>query len=104
MKIGIDIAEIARFEDREDLAKRILSEYEYEEYMRRVDKASYLASRFAVKESYFKASQNHIDYRKIETRKDGDRPVLYIDGVKADAEMSISHDVYAIAVVILLED
>ena len=58
--IGIDIAEVARFErlvkrygDR--LVSRILGRQEIEIYLRRYDRAAFLAGRFAAKEAVVKA-------------------------------------------------
>lgn len=58
--IGVDIAEIARvdrliaeFGDR--FARRVLTDAEMQEYRRRKDASSYLATRFAAKEAVAKA-------------------------------------------------
>lgn len=104
--VGIDIADISRFEDKESLAERVLSPYEFETYKARVDKASFLASRFAVKESYVKASQDKmVDYRKLEVKKDDNgKPSLYLEGSLVKAFLSLSHDKEAIAIVILYKD
>ncbi len=104
--VGIDIADIKRYEDKDDLAKRILHPDEYREYAMAVSKASYLASRFSVKESYVKASQDKtVDYRKLCVKKSVQgNPVLYLNGERLKAFVSISHDDKAIAIVILYQD
>ncbi len=58
--IGVDIAETARVsrllaEYGDRFARRILTEYELEEFNRRQQSDSYLASRFAAKEAVAKA-------------------------------------------------
>jgi holo-[acyl-carrier protein] synthase len=104
--IGTDIAEIRRFDGKEDLAKRILSAYEYGQYLSSPDPSSFLASRFAVKESYVKASgRKEVDYRDVETRKEEDgKPVLYVKGKRVPSFLSLSHDQVALAVLILIEE
>lgn len=104
--VGIDIADIKRYANKDDLAKRVLHPIEYLEYLRAADKASYLASRFAVKESYVKASQNKtINYQKLCVKKNQQgMPLLYLDDQKLPAFVSLSHDDKAIAIVILYQD
>lgn len=101
--LGVDVSLISRFEGKEDLAKRILSPAEYEEYGQRGDKAAYLSSRFSVKESYVKASgEKDIDYRDLEVRHDVDgKPLLFRKGKPVDCLLSISHDFVSIAVLLL---
>lgn len=103
--IGIDIVQIERVEkDFGLLAQRILSEREMQEMQKRPLKGQYeyLASRFAAKEAYVKASGNKsVTYREVETLDDENgRPHLYYRG-KETGEVSIAHDTYAVAVVLL---
>ncbi len=58
--IGVDIAETARFERLQQrfgdrIARRILTDREFERYLQRHRSATYLASRFAAKEAASKA-------------------------------------------------
>ncbi len=104
--VGVDTACISRFEDKEDIAKRVLSESEFAEYIASVDKASYLASRFAIKEAYVKASSDKmVDYRRLTLRKDeSGKPSLLLDCKPLKAFVSLSHDQNAVAIVILYQD
>jgi holo-[acyl-carrier protein] synthase len=104
--IGVDIVKISRlYHTYLLLAKRLLSSKENFEMNKRPsekDKAVYVASRFAAKEAYIKASNNKsAKYDEIETLDDADgRPHLYYQG-KETGEISLSHDGYAVAFVIL---
>ncbi len=103
--VGIDTADIRRFEDKEDLALRVLSPQEFEEYQGRADKAQFLASRFSVKESYVKASGDRkTDFREIEVRKEKDVPVLFVKGRRVPSFLSISHDSEAVSILILTKE
>lgn len=58
--IGVDIAETARFERLQQrfgdrIARRILTEREFDRYLQRQRSATFLASRFAAKEAASKA-------------------------------------------------
>lgn len=103
--VGIDLALVSRFKDKADLAKRILSPNEFSLYKKSHSPDAYLASRFAVKESYVKASNDKtIDYRAIEVQDDSTgKPHLLIDGKEINAFISITHEEEAGAIVILYE-
>lgn len=103
MRVGIDNVAIARMKDLSPaFPKRILSPLEYETYLKRPDKDAYLASRFAAKEAYVKASGRiGLKYSRIEVRNDPTgRPLLYVDGIRT-GELSLTHDVIATAIVVL---
>ncbi len=106
--IGVDIIKISRvYNLQDDFPERILSEEEYKRYLSFEDeenKARFLATRWASKEAYVKASGNKtIDFRKISVMSDDSgRPHLYVCG-KECGEVSLSHDGYAIAVVLIKE-
>ncbi|MFA6860813.1 MAG: holo-ACP synthase [Bacilli bacterium] len=104
--VGIDLAKISRYEGQKELAKRVLSESEYQEYLHSHDQASFLASRFAVKESYVKASgDKQVDYRCLEIREDETgKPSLYLNGLPTKSFVSLTHDEEAGAIVILYEE
>ena len=103
--IGVDIVRIDRFNQvSQHFLERVFSQEEIEEYKNRDEsmKASYLASRFAAKEAYVKASgKTEIDFSKISILNDlSGRPHLYING-KEEGEVSLAHDEFAIAYVVL---
>ncbi len=109
--IGIDVADISRYLfAREDysLAERILHPNEMKRYClfnNPDSRAAFLASRFAAKEAYVKASNDrNVDYRTIEVQKDSTgAPHLHVGGKEIEGMISISHDKVAVAVVILYE-
>ncbi|MCX6834474.1 MAG: holo-ACP synthase [candidate division Zixibacteria bacterium] len=106
--IGIDIAEVARFErlvrrhgDR--LVRRILGQRETETYLNRHDRAAFLAGRFAAKEAVVKALGKFLTTRpplsELEIINDpsGQPRVKLPDRVAAhlchvDIQVSISHE------------
>ena len=100
--IGVDLVKINRFKDvSEHFINRVLTSLEKEEYLKRENKIEYLASRFAVKEAYFKASQD-IHYLKISTLNDEKGKPYIVD--KKNIHLSISHeDEYVVAYLILEE-
>ena len=103
MGIGVDICYIPRYEDKDNLAKRILSNEEYKIYEKRTKKAEFLAGRFAAKEAFFKARKTGIDQslKNVEVLYD-DNNAPYILYKENKYDVSISHDGdYAIAIVIL---
>lgn len=99
--IGIDIVEIKRF----SLKKNIIKIFTKEELDYASSKANYcqsLAGIFAAKEAALKAyglKISSIIRKKIEIRHINNIPILYIDSVKTNASISLSHDGdYAVAV------
>lgn len=103
--LGIDVVEIARFRDNyEGWVRRVLSERERQELTSRKDQGTleYLAGRFAAKEAYVKASgQRTIGWDEVEILDDFEgKPHLYVMG-RESGEVSIAHDGYAVAVVLL---
>lgn len=99
--IGIDIVEIRRF----SFKKNIIKIFTKEELDYASSKANYcqsLAGIFAAKEAALKAyglKISSIIRKKIEIRHINNIPILYIDSVKTNASISISHDGdYAVAV------
>ena len=100
--IGVDIVKINRFKDvSEHFINRILTNEEREEYKKRNNKPQYLASRFAAKEAYFKATQD-IHYLSVSVLND-ERGIPYILD-KKNIHLSISHeDEYVVAYLILSE-
>ena len=98
--IGVDIIKISRAKDlHDDFPYRILSSEDDEE-----NKARFLATRWAAKEAYVKASNNRkIDFRSISVMNDENgKPTLKFNN-KIIGEVSLSHDDYAIAFVLLKE-
>lgn len=107
--IGVDIIKISRTKDlHDDFPYRILSSEELDRYLSFADdeenKARFLATRWAAKEAYFKASNNRkIDFRSISIMNDENgKPTLKFNN-KIIGEVSLSHDDYAIAFVLLKE-
>ena len=99
--IGVDIIKISRAKDlHDDFPYRILSSEELD----RENKARFLATRWAAKEAYVKASNNRkIDFRSISVMNDENgKPTLKFNN-KIIGEVSLSHDDYAIAFVLLKE-
>lgn len=99
--IGIDIIEIKRF----SLKKNIIKIFTKEELDYASSKANYLQSLagiFAAKEAALKAyglKISSILKKKIEIRHINNIPILYINSVKTNASISISHDGdYAVAI------
>jgi len=106
--IGIDIADVARFErlvvrHGERLVRRVLSLRETEVFLRRHDRAAFLAGRFAAKEAVIKALGKYLKVRPlfpgIEITNDAagrphvtlpDHIAAQLQGV--DIQVSISHE------------
>ena len=105
--IGIDMAKIARFENKDNLAKKILSSEEYDEYLKSLNKTLYLATSFCVKEAFLKANQVGlfaIPMQKIILKRDenGCPHVYYLS--KDDFIVSLSHEgEYVISIVMKKE-
>ncbi len=104
MKTGIDIVFVPRLENKDDLAKRILSEEEYMIYQKCSYKDQFLAGRFAAREAFVKANKGKIDFHEFHNIRvlydENHAPYLEYQGKRY--EVSIAHDGdYAIAVVIM---
>lgn len=73
MKIGVDLATISRFYDKDlNFVKHVLTNKEIEEYNKIFDKenkAKYLASRWAIKEAIYKADNSLYHFWEIEINK-----------------------------------
>ena len=103
--IGVDIVKISRFENKsEKFISRVYSKREIEELNLKngQNKSEYLASRFASKEAYLKASgKMTTKLSSIEALNDSNgKPHLFVNNEEV-GEVSISHDTFAIAVVLL---
>lgn len=100
--IGVDLVKISRFNDvTNHFIDRILTKEEKEEYNKRSDKVNYLASRFASKEAYFKATQD-IHYLSISILNDEKGKPFILN--KKNIHLSISdEDEYVIAYLIVEE-
>ena len=102
MNIGIDLAKISRFENKDiHFIKRVLTEKELLVYNNLLEekKTQYLASRWASKEAIFKANhdEHYLSYSIL--NKDNGEP--YVDGHE-EIKISISHDgEYAVASVLI---
>ena len=103
--IGVDIVKISRFENKsEKFISRVYSKREIEELNLKngQNKSEYLASRFASKEAYLKASgKMTTKLSSIETLNDSNgKTHLFVNNEEV-GEVSISHDTFAIPVVLL---
>lgn len=102
MPIGIDLTYIPRFKDKEDLAKKILSEEELINYYNSLKKEEFLASRFALKEALIKFLELNIlsvnlNEINIKKKQNGAVYVLY-KGKRYSASLSHEKD-YCVGVV-----
>lgn len=101
-KIGIDLTYNPRFENKDDLAKKILSSSEYEEYLFSKNKSVFLSSRFALKEALIKCLETSIlsiDLKEINVRKK-ESGCPYIEYKNKIYDCSLSHEKdYSIGVV-----
>lgn len=94
--IGTDIIKNQRV--KSNIAKRILTENEYQVYLKKNDglKTEYLASRFAAKEAIVKATNKQYTVNQVEILNtvEGKPYCSNIEGI----ELSISHeDEYSVA-------
>lgn len=100
--IGVDIVKISRFnENYKDISRRFLTEKENEEMNSRIEerRPTYVASRFAAKEAYLKATSAKLNPLDIEILNDKEgKPHIFYKG-EENAYVSISHDDYAVAFV-----
>lgn len=102
MNIGIDLAKISRFENKDiHFIKRVLTEKELLVYNNLIEekKTQYLASRWACKEAIFKANkdEHYLSYSIL--NKENGEP--YVDDHE-EIKISISHDgEYAVASVLI---
>jgi len=103
--VGVDVVDIERVDER--LAKRILTDRELQEFQRVHNKKQFLASRFAVKEAFFKAlgtGLRDFSFKDVElTHNELGKPVLVFhrDIGFNFAHVSVSHDRVAMAMVLL---
>lgn len=90
--IGCDITCIDRFKDGHSIAKRILSQTEYEMYQEYTGKRKeeFLAGRFAAREAIVKALPIELHTREIVIPKEYWKEALVYQGY--EIQLSISHD------------
>lgn len=103
MNVGIDLTYIPRFIDKEELAKKVLSKSELNEYYLSRRKEEFLASRFALKEAFLKSIKKgilDIDLKKIVIVKE-ESGAVHINYLNKDYPASLSHEhEYCIGVVV----
>ncbi|HBT40413.1 MAG: 2-amino-4-hydroxy-6-hydroxymethyldihydropteridine diphosphokinase [Pseudothermotoga sp.] len=103
--IGVDVVDIERIDEK--LATRILTDRELQEFQRVHDRKQFLASRFAVKEAFFKAlgtGLRDFSFRDVElAHNELGKPVLVFhrDVQFNFTHVSVSHDRVAMAMVVL---
>lgn len=101
--IGVDVVKLSRASEKhEKLAKRVLTPNEYKTYLELQEerKAEFFAGRFAIKEAFYKASNNpKLGYQDLDVLvSDNGRP--YVEDEKI--HISLSHDGdYVIAFVVI---
>jgi phosphopantetheine--protein transferase-like protein len=101
MNIGIDLIKIKRVEKMVDNKTAVNKIFNTSEI---TDNIESLAGKLAIKEAYFKAIGEKIDWLDLEIKKEeSGQPVLYLKGKKqTNISVSISHDGdYAVGVVLL---
>ncbi len=94
MPIGIDLTYIPRFKDKEDLARKILSEDELKSYYNSISKEVFLASRFALKEALIKFLELNIlsvDLKDINIKKK-ENGAVYVLYKNKKYSASLSHE------------
>ncbi|MGZ9428356.1 4'-phosphopantetheinyl transferase superfamily protein [Mycoplasma sp. 1012] len=69
--IGVDIISISRFKGKkENFIKRILSENEWNSFVKTENKEKFLATRWAIKEAIFKADNKYFNFKQIDIYKE----------------------------------
>ncbi|MGZ9413128.1 holo-ACP synthase [Mycoplasma sp. 480] len=69
--IGVDIISISRFKGKkENFIKRILSENEWNSFIKTENKEKFLATRWAIKEAIFKADNKYFNFKQIDIYKE----------------------------------
>lgn len=103
MKIGVDLTYIPRFLNKETLAKKVLSDKEFESYLNSKNKEEFLASRFALKEALIKCIEEDIlkiNLNEINVLKKSSG-AIYILYKNKEYNCSLSHENdYCVGVVI----
>lgn len=103
MNVGVDLTFIPRFINKEEVAKKVLSTSELNEYYLSSRREVYLASRFALKEAFLKSIKKgilEIELKEIvvEKEKSGAVHIKYKD---KNYPASLSHEnEYCIGVVV----
>ena len=112
LSIGIDIEDIARFENADDaFKKRIFTQSEIEYCSSKVFPAQHYAARFCAKEALFKAisgfGERGIEFNKMEVYHENGVPCFrFLNNLekKYKVKLSLSHDkTKAIAYVIIFK-
>ncbi len=109
---GIDIVSVLRIEQAlsrfgDAFAARILTPKELDFYRLRVNRAQFLAGRFAAKEAVYKAAGiPNLTWQRVLILPEGKQPTVWIDQKKReDIRVSISHEQeFAVAVAIRVAD
>ncbi len=108
MKIGIDIVDLDRFREKmlknPRLQGRIFTGREINYCHNFSDPVPHLAGTFAAKEAVIKALGRNPGWRSIEIRREGGRPVVYLEGKPLAGSLSISHSRSSAVAVFLLRE
>lgn len=103
--VGIDVLEVERVPER--FAERILGESEKKLYLARKCRREFIAGRFALKEAFFKAlgtGLNGHSFTDVEFLESNGKPVVCVHkdfGFFNYAHVSLSHDRFVVAIVVL---
>lgn len=100
MKIGIDLVKIDQVERIREDKNAIEKVFLVSEFGR----SESMAGKLAIKEAFFKAQGEKIDWLRLEVKKEqSGQPRLFLDGeLFESATISISHDGdYAVGVVVI---
>ncbi len=101
LEVGIDLIKIERFQNRsDDFKKRILSfaELEFLKDLSSIKASEFIASRFALKEAFFKATQKNIPFSKISYLNN---EILINGKIDKTLKASISHSKDAVVAIVL---
>lgn len=110
--VGIDIAENSRFESLTDgMMAKIYTANEIAQLGARMDRAQFLASRFAAKEAFVKALGSGFGFlgaKDIEIRSDErGKPYIFLlkdIGQSINVHLSISHEMTNSIAMVVIED
>jgi holo-[acyl-carrier protein] synthase len=109
--IGIDLTDIKRFSNKNRLAEKIMTAYEYNEYKNLPIslKSTMLAKTWAVKEALYKALpenlQSTISWKNAELVRDSyGRPQVTIKNVNVKIHASLSDEGDMVTAIIILEE
>jgi holo-[acyl-carrier protein] synthase len=111
--VGIDLTNLNRFLDKTALAKKIMTDNEYTEYLKLKPalRSSKLAKTWAIKEALYKACPDYlqqiISWKNAEWKQtDGGRPIVNINiaDIEYKIHTSLSDEGDMITAIVILEE